>query len=161
MEGGSDGFLETSFWSESDSEDEGLGSEDSTDSGTGWQGGREEEARAREARERPAREARERPGREAKIRVESDAKVRPGLGVLLASLGSRLSQGRTVRGEEVFGGELCRQLEREGREVPGLVAWCTGLIEGRGEAAWEGIYRLSGQVMSLHNLQGCVGPCNS
>ena len=93
----------------------------------------------------------------AKTRVESDAKVRPGLGVLLASLGSRLSQGRTVRGEEVFGGELCRQLEREGREVPGLVAWCTGLIEERGEAAWEGIYRLSGQVRSLHNLQGCAG----
>ena len=138
MEGCSDGFLETSFWSESDSEDEGLGSEDSTDSGTGWLGGREEEDRAREVKERADREAKERLG--------SEAKVRPGLGVLLAHLGSRLSQGRAVREEGVFGGELCSQLAREGREVPGLVAWCTQVIEARGEAAWEGIYRLSGQV---------------
>ena len=28
-----------------------------------------------------------------------------------------------------------------------------GQTEGRGEAAWEGIYRLSGQVRSLQNLQ--------
>ena len=134
----SGGLLETNFWDSDESEDEGIGSDDSV-----------EQADLSPSGETPlksfnwfADNGRSR-GR------------RRGMGSLLTQLRKSL-QGKTEVTGLVFGVGLGELVSSEGGTVPRLVNWATDLIEERGADACEGIYRLSGQSSTVAALKAAI-----
>ena len=135
---GSGHLLETNFWDSEESEDEGIGSDDSV-----------EQADMSPSGESPVKsfnwgvDSRKSTGR------------RKGMGGLLTQIKKSL-QGKTEVIGMVFGVGLGELVNSEGGKVPRLVSWATELIEGRGAEAWEGIYRLSGQSSTVASLRAAI-----
>ena len=135
---GSGLFLETNFWDSEESEDEGIGSDDSVE----------------QADMSPNRES---PVKSFNWVVDSGKSRgrRRGMGGLLTQIKKSL-QGKTEVTGMVFGVGLGELLNSEGGKVPRLVSWATELIEERGGEACEGIYRLSGQSSTVAALKAAI-----
>ena len=132
-------LLETSFWeSEEESEDEGIGSDDSVE----------------QADMSPSREC---PVKSFNWGVDSGKGRgrRRGMGGILTQIKKSL-QGKTEVTGMVFGVGLGELVNSEGGKVPRLVSWATELIEQRGPEGCEGIYRLSGQSSTVAALRAAI-----
>ena len=120
-------LLETNFWDSSeDSEDEGIGSDDSV-----------EHADMSPVQESPVKSL-----NWAVDKRKVSGRRRRGVGGILTQI-RKSFQGKAEQGGLVFGVGLGELVTSEGGKVPQLVTWATELIEQRGAEACEGIYRLS------------------
>ena len=119
-------LLETNFWDSEDSEDEGIGSDDSV-----------EHADMSPVQESPVKSL-----NWAVVNRKVSGRRRRGVGGLLTQI-RKSFQGKAEQGGLVFGVGLGELVTSEGGKVPQLVTWATELIEQRGAEACEGIYRLS------------------
>ena len=116
-------LLETNFWDSEESEDEGIGSDDSVE----------------QADMSPSGES---PVKSFNWGLDSGKSRRRGMGGILTQIRKSL-QGKTEVTGLVFGVGLGELVNSEGGKVPRLVSWATEVIEERGGEACEGIYRLS------------------
>ena len=119
-------LLETNFWDSEDSEDEGIGSDDSV-----------EHADMSPVQESPVKSL-----NWAVDKRKVSGRRRRGVGGILTQI-RKSFQGKAEQGGLVFGVGLGELVTSEGGKVPQLVTWATELIEQRGAEACEGIYRLS------------------
>ena len=119
-------LLETNFWDSEDSEDEGIGSDDSV-----------EHADMSPVQESPVKRL-----NWAVDKRKVSGRRRRGVGGILTQI-RKSFQGKAEQGGLVFGVGLGELVTSEGGKVPQLVTWATELIEQRGAEACEGIYRLS------------------
>ena len=132
-------LLETNFWDSEESEDEGIGSDDSVEQADMSPNG-------------------ERPFKSFHWGVDSGnstGRRRRGMGGLLTQIKKSL-QGKTEVTGMVFGVGLGELVNSEGGKVPRLVSWATELIEERLGEACEGIYRLSGQSSTVAALKAAI-----
>ena len=132
-------LLETNFWDSEESEDEGIGSDDSVEQADMSPNG-------------------ERPVKSFHWGVDSGKSTgrrRRGMGGLLTQIKKSL-QGKTEVTGMVFGVGLGELVNSEGGKVPRLVSWATELIEERLGEACEGIYRLSGQSSTVAALKAAI-----
>ena len=119
-------LLETNFWDSEDSEDEGIGSDDSV-----------EHTDMSPVQESPVKSL-----NWAVVNRKVSGRRRRGVGGILTQI-RKSFQGKPEQGGMVFGVGLGELVTSEGGKVPQLVTWATELIEQRGAEACEGIYRLS------------------
>ena len=119
-------LLETNFWDSEDSEDEGIGSDDSV-----------EHADMSPVQESPVKSL-----NWAVDNKKVSGRRKRGVGGILTQI-RKSFQGKAEQGGLVFGVGLGELVTSEGGKVPQLVTWATELIEQRGAEACEGIYRLS------------------
>ena len=119
-------LLETNFWDSEDSEDEGIGSDDSV-----------EHADMSPVQESPVKSL-----NWAVDNRKVSGRRKRGVGGILTQI-RKSFQGKAEQGGLVFGVGLGELVTSEGGKVPQLVTWATELIEQRGAEACEGIYRLS------------------
>ena len=122
-------LLETNFWDSEDSEDEGIGSDDSV-----------EHADMSPVQESPVKSL-----NWAVVKRKVSGRRRRGVGGILTQI-RKSFQGKAEQGGLVFGVGLGELVTSEGGKVPQLVTWATELIEQRGAEACEGIYRLSLEI---------------
>ena len=115
-------LLETNFWDSEESEDEGIGSDDSVE----------------QADMSPSGES---PVKSFNWGLDSGKSRRRGMGGILTQIRKSL-QGKTGVTGLVFGVGLGELVNSEGGKVPRLVSWATDVIEERGGESCEGIYRL-------------------
>ena len=144
MEGGKDKDAEEDSETELDSDDEGIGSMNST-------GQSEAPEKTEEfvfSRTMGRRREFDRGGKGRTLGKHN-------VGGLLTQL-KRSLQSRGKRGCKVFGQPLAQLIDQEGGLVPNVVQWATSLIESRGPDAWEGIYRLSGQATTVAALKNSI-----
>ena len=128
-------LLETNFWDSSeDSEDEGIGSDDSV-----------EHADMSPVQESPVKSL-----NWAVDNRKVSGRRRRGVGGILTQI-RKSFQGKAEQGGLVFGVGLGELVTSEGGKVPQLVTWATELIEQRGAEACEGIYRLSLGIKQIEN----------
>ena len=129
-------LLETNFWDSEDSEDEGIGSDDSV-----------EHADMSPVQESPVKSL-----NWAVDKRKVSGRRRRGVGGILTQI-RKSFQGKAEQGGLVFGVGLGELVTSEGGKVPQLVTWATELIEQRGAEACEGIYRLSFGIKQIENYE--------
>ena len=139
--------FETEFWTDSSSDDEGIGSDDSMENGSNTTENETEEARASRVSE--SSESGREVGQQGRIKRSKSLVVINQFGSrILQQFSRKFSDNRlqsVSSGEskiDVFGKDLSEVCLKTGTELPEIVTFCIEKIEKFGVT--DGIYRISG-----------------